>query len=421
MKRFMLFIAMVGFMATSCSKTIVNDEVETAISFSTESSKLTRAIVQGNTYFDTQPFGVFAYGSNDGTEPFMNNVEVSCTSNTWKATGTTKYYWPNDPETTVNFYAYSPAGSTANMTQGLAPHQQLNGTVAHTEADGFSLTGYVHSNMYVDFMVATPVKGATFGNPDGNAQADDTDGKVPMVFHHQMTQIIFTVKTNAAYSGVNFAVESITLKNIKDKANFTHTYTKEENSQTVASNYGVWGDHAKTSGEGNPNGVYRIFPANESNFGESDVDEYDYNFSNNTVKDENNAANFTGATGKIVTNTTTWTTTPVTMIPQSMDQTTTPPQAGIDTYASEVDAQVFEIVYTVAGTGVAKEKVVKHVPFYAYNAATAAIPWGVNQKITYNVVIGLNEITFEPSVAVWDDGKTQDDQDGYNQDFTFQQ
>jgi hypothetical protein len=27
--------------------------------------------------------------------------------------------------------------------------------------------------------------------------------------------------------------------------------------------------------------------------------------------------------------------------------------------------------------------------------------WAINQKITYNVVIGLNEITFSPTVATW--------------------
>ena len=60
----------------------------------------------------------------------------------------------------------------------------------------------------------------------------------------------------------------------------------------------------------------------------------------------------------------------------------------------------------------ATETVTKHVPFYAYSASSV-VNWGVNQKITYTVKIGLNEILFEPSVADW----TEEDVETY----TFQQ
>lgn len=383
MKRFMLFIAMVGFVATSCSKTIVKDEVETAISFSTESGKLTRAIVQNDKYFEAQPFGVFAYGSQDDHKPFMDNVEVSCTSSTWKATGTTKYYWPNDPETTINFYSYSPACSTANATSSLADHQVLNCTeLEHTETDNgatLQMTGYTHSNMYVDFMVATPVKGATFGNPDGNAQADDTDGKVPMVFHHQMTQIIFTVKTNAAYSGVNFAVQSITLKDVTNVASYTQNYN---------TSYGTW-ESAET-------GDYQIFPAVETDFGGTDKDEYNHDFDIDRVND-----------GTIVSSTSTLETVPVTMIPQT-----------IVASADAVKGQKFEIVYTINGTGVASEVVTKTLDLYVN---TSSPQWIANRKITYNVVIGLKEITFEPSVAEWDATDETQNNKPYGDDFEFAQ
>lgn len=435
MKRFFILVSMVALVAAGCTKTIIKNEVETPISFSTESGKLTRAIVDGTTLYEDQPFGVYAFANQAITEnqaitytttEFMPNVEITkqdlYTSqgvagqdqvlDTWRS-ATGSYYWPNDPRTTINFYAYSPyigtnAASVKNhQTMTVTGLDQVDDNPSTQDNERkLSFTAYEHSNMYVDFMVATPVMGATFGDPNGDDNYADADGKVPMVFHHQMTQIIFTVKTNAAYSGVNFAVESITLKNIKDKANFTHTY---------ASNYGEWGGHAKVSG------VFKIFPEDETQYGEqTNSSDYDYDFDANLKSGETNY-NASDATGKIITNQVVLTTVPVTMIPQTMVQTTKQPVAGSDTYASEVTAQVFEIEYTVAGTGVAKEKVVKHVPFYAVDAATAALPWGVNQKITYNVVIGLNEITFEPSVAVWDDGKTQNDQDGYNQDFTFQQ
>ena len=67
-----------------------------------------------------------------------------------------------------------------------------------------------------------------------------------------------------------------------------------------------------------------------------------------------------------------------------------------------------DIVYSISGTGVATETVTKHIPFYpsATDLATQnmnIVNWGVNKRITYKVKIGLNEVTFEPSVADWDD------------------
>lgn len=437
MKRFFILVSMVALVAAGCTKTIIKNEVETPISFSTESGKLTRAIVQDKQYDVKQPFGVYAFAhqtidNNTTTTDFMVNVEIAHDKTTdpyaWRAAGTTKYYWPNDPRTTIDFYAYSPFILATDQTRisQVAPHQMMTVTGLNQQEDNpatpdiddteLSFTDYTHSNMYVDFMVATPVKKAKYSDANGVETTDVNDqveGKVPMTFHHQMTQIVFTVKTDVEYSNINFAVQRITLKNIYDNAAFTHTYSKEQavqnpteggpTTETVYSNYGEWSEWKKTSeGENNPNGVYQIFPADESDFGGEDVNEYDYNFSNNTVKDVNNAANFTGATGKIVTNTSTWTTTPVTMIPQNMEAATTPPVAGQDSYARETAGQMFEIVYSIKGTGVASEVVTKHVPFRAANAT--ALNWGVNQKITYNIEIGLKEITFEPSVETWVDG-----------------
>ena len=409
MKRFMLFIAMAGFVATSCSKTIVKDEVGTTISFSTESGKLTRAIVQDNDYSEAQPFGVFAYGSNDGTNAFMNNVEVSCTSSTWKATGTTKYYWPNDPRTTINFYAYSPACSTANATTPLASHQMLNCTgLSHTETS-LNVTGYTHGEdqMYVDFMVATPVKGATYVNPDGSINPadgkpnvdDDTDGKVPMVFNHKMTQIIFNVTTNQVYPGVTFTIKSITLKNIRNKAGYVHTY--EPQAPNVPD---VW----TVDNDINSRCSYKIFPA-DNNKGANATNPVD-----NASKIENEislsyAANAAADAFQSMT------TTGVTMIPQTMAQCSTVYVAGADAIANETNGQMFEIVYSISGTGVATETVTKHIPFYPsatdlanQNQSVSIVNWGVNKRITYKVKIGLNEVTFEPSVADWtpQDGNT---------------
>ena len=125
MKRFFI-IASMAVLAVGCQKTEIQNEIQTPIGFSTEVGKQTRAIVDGTNYGTTQPFAVYAYGhQGDATATVvMNNVEISYTAASgegtsvvpakWSATGTTKYYWPNDPNTYINFYAYSPAAMTSN-------------------------------------------------------------------------------------------------------------------------------------------------------------------------------------------------------------------------------------------------------------------------------------------------------------------
>ena len=78
MKR-LIIIASLAILAVGCQKTEIQNEVQTPIGFSTETGKMTRAIVQNDpsnptanvTYPSSQPFGVYAYGwqkENDGSQ-----------------------------------------------------------------------------------------------------------------------------------------------------------------------------------------------------------------------------------------------------------------------------------------------------------------------------------------------------------------
>lgn len=371
MKR-LLFIASLAILAMSCEKTIVSNGVLTPIGFSTEVGKQTRAVVQNNTYPPGQPFAVYAYGHQDagsGDVPttIMNNVEVSYTAASndgqtpakWSATGTTKYYWPNDPRTTINFYAYSPAYITAQnapVTPNLKNHQKLsfdtnvnNYGISHSEDTGFNLIGYKHDNMYVDFMVADPVIGATFGDQDGRGNNTTTD-VVPVSFSHKMTQIVFNVQKNGTYGGITFLLKSIKLANIKNVANV------ENGNFTNASSGSV---------------TYTVFPAlaeTEANGAPGLQDNQSVDFPNGlTVNEQANT------TAEII---------PVTMIPQAFDN----------------NGQKIIVEYTISGTGVASETVVSEIPLTANNSPA----WATNRKITYKLLIGLNEILFEPTVQNWD-------------------
>ena len=73
-----------------------------------------------------------------------------------------------------------------------------------------------------------------------------------------------------------------------------------------------------------------------------------------------------------------------------------------------VAGQSFTINYTISGKGVATETISKTFDFLA---AANSPQWIANKKITYTLTIGLNEITFTPSVAAWSDTYDDDDDD----------
>ena len=390
MKRF-YFIAAMAILAAGCQKTEIQNEVQTPIGFSTEVGKQTRAIVQDRNYLDgtvdgtkMQPFAVYAYShqtisnadgsTTENDETVMNNVEIiyqsrtasdGSTTKVWAAAGDTKYYWPNSPLTTIDFYAYSPAVVT-NPNETPENHQKMNVAPTCDDGDGLTLTGYEHTNMYVDFMVGTPVIGAKFS--DQNGSVSGTPSQVPVDFHHKFAQINFTVKIadNETYPGVDFEVESITLNGIVNEA--TYTYTDENPNNKVAG----WTPVTTA-------GTYPVYPA--------------------TTTGDNNAPALVNAdTGTTEVNVIletdavtpatktnpgrTFSTTPVTMIPQTLQN------------------QSFTIVYNVSGKGVADEQVTKTFKFS--DVSTTVPAWGINQNIRYTLSIKLNEITFTTSVTGWD-------------------
>ena len=399
MKRF-YFIAAMAIMAAACQKTEIQNEVQTPIGFSTEVGKQTRAIVQDGTYLTDQTFGVYAYGYQletvevqgvpvtqrieNSTSTPMINIEISYDDNgtdadasddAWRATGDVKYYWPNDPRTRLDFYAYSPyiqrlATQDAPSTATGADKNMTVSSLSHTENGGLVFEGYTHTNMYVDFMEATPIKEAKFSDPDGLQNSNSvTSGTVPMTFNHKMTQVLFKVTTDELYPGITFTVESITLNNVKNQGNY---------------NNGTWAPSGSAS--------YIIFPANTANGAKNtnplnmaDNDQTP-NVDESKMEAEIPLTNNANAAEKA-----SMTTTGVIMIPQDVIASTT----GND----PVNGQSFTIVYRIEGTGVASETVSKTVDLF--KDAQSTVHWEANKKITYTVKIGLKEILFEPSVADW--------------------
>ena len=352
MKR-LFFVASLAILAAACQKTEIQNEVQTPISFSTETGKQTRAIMADN-YDQTQPFGVYAWGYDNGNldaNAVMDNVEIAknTTDSKWEATSG-KYYWPNNANSTMSFFAYSPFIGTNQAP--VKNHQTMTATsVSHNTTDGLSIQNYTHNNMYVDFMVATPVIGATYAHQDG--YVNENSDKVPAVFHHEMTQIMFEVGTNQDYgTGITFTVDKIELTGIGNTASYTNASLNSTFTE------GSWTAPTAYSGE------YTIFP-------QKVYSETETNGCPALEADQ---------TARTVTSTDFLTTTGVTMIPQSM----------------VANKQKFTITYRIAGNAVADETVTKEVYFASINNAK---PWENNQKLTYKVKIGLHQIYFEPTIA----------------------
>ena len=410
MKRIFI-VASLAIMAIGCQKTEIQNEIQNQIGFSTETGKQTRAIVDGTTYNENQPFGVIAYGyqmepnatertANTTSTP-MDNIEISKVGGKWRATGEIVYYWPNDPRTKLDFYAYSPAQpKNGNANTPLPAHQELTGTISHSEKEsaeddeyGLVLSGYEHTNMYVDFMVADPVVGATYANQLSNRE----NGVVVLNFRHEMTQINFVVKLDAVetvedevvvgvndkYPNVDFTIKSIVLNNVVSGATYAY------NDPNFSTSGLKWTPTDAAIAD------YKIYPATSEPAPNTGTYLNSYGAPGLT----NEAASGIEKTVVLRTDKSTradvqegehcpghkFSTTPVTMIPQ----------AWVD-----ANLQSFTIVYEISGTGVAKEEIVKT---FAFNSSTPAPNWIANKKLTYTLTIGLNEITFSPTVVDWSD------------------
>lgn len=387
MKRLILLATLMVAVLASCEKHEIQNEVIQEIGFTQKLGKQTKAIAGTNNYLPEQPFGVYSYGWQNGavTNKVMDNVEISSTGTTtegtttytWKAT-TGKYYWPNDSRTTLNFYAYSPYAS-ADATR--PNHQKLtfatgegNG-VSHAEETGVKLTNYTHTNMYVDFMEATKVEGATYANPDGKeGTTNDVAGTVPMVFGHKFTQLNFNVSCSE-YSGITFTIKEIKLVGIGSTATYNDGAW---GTCTATTDYVVFPAKKYVSQSTNANGAPVITNTDAktvtvTNGNESITDGADNTEDYFVVK--NNSSN----------DKTSLNTTPITVIPQALT----------------ADSQYMLITYKIEGNGVATETVERKVYFRtnSYNLTS----WDINMNITYKLVIGLNEIYFSPSIEDWSD------------------
>ena len=259
-------------------------------------------------------------------------IAFNTTANAWKADGAT-YYWPK--QGSLTFFAWT--DNTATPT----------GTYAGCAKDkGITFTAYsAFDNKNKDLLVADIAK-------DMNGQNLTTHQGwkpgVPTVFHHVLSNLAFTIKTNDDYSaGATYSLKSITLRNVSTKGN----YAQGSPAATAAEN--VWTGY----------GDVKAMPV------------------------------FTSAAEQPVSNAVAG------LIPSADDFSIVLPQKFTD------ETPVIEIVYTINYTGTAVvETVTEAKPLKDIYTEG----WVSGKKYTLNIKLSLNEILWDPSVEAWEDGAVTD-------------
>lgn len=355
MKRFYVAAAIAAsLLATSCQKTYVIDEVRTPIGFSTEVGKQTKAIIKSGTAYNDQDFGVFAYGLTDDKNWETNNKSIS--NPVMKNVKISKQ--PVDPsgvwKANDGKTYYWPNDSKTKLSFfAYSPYSDatvgMKVTPEFTVADGIKLTDYVHNEYQgddaVDFMVAETL------NQKYNGTDKTTAGKVKVEFAHRMSQIIFKVAKAAGLGDdITMKLQSLEMLSINNKADYKDNVTSGE---TTAPQW-----VCETSSTSN----YPVFQYSST--------------TDPQVAEKDIPCNLD----------------PVTMIPQALVGENNP-------------RQQVKIVYTISGPGLANETVTKTFNLYTDGLSS----WGINQKITYKITIGMNQITFDPTVADWAEYDSIDD------------
>lgn len=259
-------------------------------------------------------------------------IAFNPTANAWKASGAT-YYWPK--QGSLTFFAWT--DNTATPT----------GTYAGCAKDkGITFTAYsAFDNKNKDLLVADIAKDM---NDQNLTTHQGWKPGVPTVFHHVLSNLAFTIKTNDDYSaGATYSLKSITLRNVSTKGD----YAQGSPAATAAEN--VWTGY----------GDVKAMPV------------------------------FTSAAEQPVSNAVAG------LRPSADDFSIVLPQKFTD------ETPVIEIVYTINYTGTAVvETVTEAKPLKDIYTEG----WVSGKKYTLNIKLSLNEILWDPSVEAWEDGAVTD-------------
>ena len=331
-----------------CSKSEVLP-VESApqeITFQTVETKAASGFSESNKFYS---WAFFLSKANAGwdsnyskSEAYIANSPISYndTDKAWR-NASTKYYWPK--EGSLTFFAWSDNTNDPKVT---------GATITCANDTGIKVADYdITSNQNKDLLIADIAKNKQKNEAHGFDADPGKDWKegVPTVFKHVLSNVVFTVNTDYAtkndpYSGVTFKLKSIKFKNVSTKGSYKQGSPSAEASP--------WTATAATSG--------------------STLNAY--------TGSEITVTNAT-ATAQEVT-------------PTSSDYSIVLPQTFSDT------TPVIEVIYTIT-TNYTSTAVTETVTVTKDLKSIYTENWVNGKKYTLNIILGVNEILWDPDVTDW--------------------
>lgn len=146
-----------------------------------------------------------------------NAVEVSKdeSDSWWKSSDA--YYWPKSENGKLTFAAYSPADLKATKIEHTAAGLQITDFTVPVEAN-------------VDVMYSDRTYNQMATNNSNQEPTNNYTG-VQIHFHHALSNICFTAKTEADYSGtMEIKITSIKVSGVENKGTFNQTITDGANA-----------------------------------------------------------------------------------------------------------------------------------------------------------------------------------------------
>lgn len=194
MKKSLLILAAVAFVASSCTKTeVIEDTPKKGINFSAYTAKPTRAAQVDVTTDNLTQFKVTAFG-NGAT--YFDNVTFS-KNTVWESE--TKYFWPAFPLTFCAYNTPTQVGTTFNR-EITTSEQKLfvvpNSDLAKQE----------------DLVAA-------YAKDQKEENATSTESSLPIRFNHYLTQVIVKAKNSSTTYKV--VVDSVKLANLAGDGTYT--------------------------------------------------------------------------------------------------------------------------------------------------------------------------------------------------------
>lgn len=268
--------------------------------------------------------------TSETSSNFMNGVEISKVNAQWRNSAA-RYYWPIVGR--VGFYALYPSSFEDGVSVAWNAGLKVDDYVISNDIN--------HGDNAIDLMYSF-------------VESGKTSVAAPLVFQHALSQLEFWFKQANYYEGAEIKVNSITLKNLYLKGDFTYIHKNLPDNSSIG-----WSFEEETT---------------SATFG--------YNPTNPT--------NPTGA-GLIIPN----------VIDNGITQEAA--QFGESTLflPQSIGSKKADLSITITQNGLATEAITYIIPIDLEKGTVTS--WDMGKKYVYTINFNLDEILFDPEVSKWTD------------------